>query len=118
MTGQNPPVEERVKEPGEPAREPEAENAATNAPLFEPGDADGYRTRWSAVQTGFVDEPRRAVSEADGLVTEVMDRLSSAFANERRRLESQWSRDERVSTEDLRVALQRYRSFFERLLTT
>jgi hypothetical protein len=116
MTTQNTSVDERTQEPGEPVRD--RDDASTTTSLFEAADADGYRTRWGAVQTGFVDEPRRAVAEADALVTEVMDRLASAFANERRRLESQWSRDERVSTEDLRIALQRYRSFFERLLAT
>jgi len=85
-------------------------------PLFVQGDADGYRTRWSAVQTGFVDEPRRAVEEADALVDEVVKRLTETFAAERRRLEDIWERNESVSTEDLRVAMRRYRSFFERLL--
>jgi hypothetical protein len=122
MTDQNRSVEDRVHEPGEPARD-DGDDARSrpddrHTPLFEQADADGYRTRWRAIQTGFVDEPKRAVAEADGLVTEVIDRLSSAFAGERRGLEAQWSRNERVSTEELRVAMQRYRSFFERLLST
>src|SRR5689334_23899032 len=85
-------------------------------PLFLNEDADGYRTRWSAIQSGFVDEPRKAVEEADALVAEVMKRLSDGFADERRGLEDQWERADQVSTEDLRVAMRRYRSFFERLL--
>lgn len=87
------------------------------APLFDRGDADGYRTRWSAIQTGFVDEPRHAVEEADSLVAEVVKRLAEGFAAERGRLESAWDRNETISTEDLRQAMRRYRSFFERLLT-
>ena len=87
------------------------------APLFAEGDADGYRTRWSAIQTGFVDEPRRAVEEADSLVAETVKRLAEIFADERTRLETAWDRNDKVSTEDLRQAMQRYRSFFERLLT-
>jgi len=87
------------------------------APLFVAGDADGYRTRWSAIQTGFVDEPRRAVEEADALVAEVVKRLAEMFSDERGRLESVWERNDSVSTEDLRQAMRRYRSFFERLLT-
>jgi hypothetical protein len=87
------------------------------APLFANEDASGYRTRWSAIQTGFVDEPRKAVEEADTLVAEVMKRLAEVFADERRELESQWERTDQVSTEDLRLAMQRYRSFFERLLS-
>ena len=89
----------------------------TPAPLFANEDASGYRTRWSAIQTGFVDEPRKAVEEADTLVAEVMKRLAQVFADERRQLEAQWERAESASTEDLRQAMRRYRSFFERLLT-
>jgi hypothetical protein len=87
------------------------------APLFANEDAAGYRTRWSAIQTGFVDEPRKAVEEADTLVAEVMKRLAEVFANERRQLESAWERSDKISTEDLRIAMRRYRSFFERLLS-
>ena len=86
-------------------------------PLFDNADADGFRTRWSAIQTGFVDEPRKAVEEADTLVAEVMKRLAEVFAAERTRLESQWEGSDQVSTEDLRLAMRRYRSFFERLLS-
>jgi hypothetical protein len=68
------------------------------------------------VQTSFVDEPRRAVERADELVAEVIKRLADSFAQERSRLEGQWGRGDNVSTEDLRVALQRYRAFFDRLL--
>jgi hypothetical protein len=89
----------------------------TPAPLFAEDEAGGYRTRWSAIQTGFVDEPRKAVEEADTLVAEVMTRLADVFAAERRQLEAHWERTDKVSTEDLRVAMRRYRSFFERLLS-
>ena len=85
--------------------------------LFAAEDAAAYRTRWSGIQTGFVDEPRRAVEEADSLVAEVMKRLAEGFATERHDLETQWERADRVSTEDLRLAMRRYRSFFERLLS-
>ncbi|HZN55769.1 MAG TPA: hypothetical protein VFB67_10670 [Candidatus Polarisedimenticolaceae bacterium] len=78
--------------------------------------AEEFRQRWRAVQEGFVDEPRRAVKDADALVAEVMKRLTDVFSRERSGLEQQWARREEVSTEDLRVALQRYRSFFDRLL--
>jgi hypothetical protein len=85
--------------------------------LLETGDSDGFRARWEQIQTGFVDEPRQSVEDADALVEEPMGRLTSTFADERRRLESQWDGGGEVSTEELRVALQRYRSFFDRLLT-
>jgi len=86
------------------------------APLF--ADTDNYRQRWQAVQAGFVDEPRRAVEDADALVADVIQQLVTSFAEERKNLEGQWSRGDQVSTEDLRVALRRYRSFFDRLLST
>jgi hypothetical protein len=84
--------------------------------LFRPEDAEQFRSHWTDVQTGFVDEPRHAVEQADELVANVIKRLATVFADERTKLEHQWDRGEDVSTEDLRVALQRYRSFFDRLL--
>jgi hypothetical protein len=86
------------------------------SPLFPAGEAEGFRTRWTTVQTGFVDEPRSAVEQADTLVAEMMKRLAQVFAEERAHLEEQWSRGDDISTEDLRQALRRYRSFFDRLL--
>jgi len=91
--------------------------APRETPLFVPDAAEGFRARWVDVQAGFVDEPRGAVQQADSLVAEVMKGLAEMFAAERTNLESQWSRGDDVSTEDLRVALQRYRSFFDRLLS-
>ena len=92
------------------------QNDMTPAPLFSQADVGNLRERWTDVQTGFVDEPRHAVEEADKLVAAVMQRLAEGFANERGNLEKQWDRGDNVSTEDLRVAMQRYRSFFDRLL--
>jgi hypothetical protein len=77
-----------------------------------------FQQRWEAIQTQFVDEPRGAVEEADGLVANLMQELAASFAREREQLEAQWDRGEDISTEDLRIALQRYRSFFQRLLST
>jgi type II secretory pathway component PulJ len=84
--------------------------------MFPGEEAAGYRTRWDAIQTGFVDEPRKAVEEGDALVAQMIKRLTEVFANERTTLEHQWDSGEQVSTEDLRQALRTYRSFFERLL--
>jgi hypothetical protein len=103
----------------EPAREREAEAAARtddSAPLFAAEEAQQLRGRWDAIQTAFVDEPRRAVENADELVASAMKRLAEIFAQERETLEHQWDRGEQISTEDLRVAFQRYRSFFTRIL--
>ena len=85
-------------------------------PLFSESEMGDFRSQWSTIQTGFVDEPRRTVEGADKLVAAVMQRLAEGFANERSGLEKRWDRGADVSTEDLRVALQRYRSFFDRLL--
>ena len=85
-------------------------------PLFSESEMEDFRSQWSKVQTGFVDEPRRTVEDADKLVAAVMQRLAEGFANERSGLEKQWESGDNVSTEDLRLALQRYRSFFDRLL--
>jgi hypothetical protein len=85
-------------------------------PLFPGDELDALRTRWKEVQTAFVDERRKAVEQADQLVASAMKRLAEVFAGERAGLEKQWDRGDNVSTEDLRVALQRYRSFFDRLL--
>lgn len=87
------------------------------APLIAENEVNDLRSRWDAIQVGFVDEPRKAVEQADHLVAEAMKRMAEVFANERARLEGQWDRGDNVSTEDLRVALQRYRSFFGRLLS-
>ncbi len=100
-----------------PSRENRPGATGTHAPLFAEKDTTDLRHRWSDIQAGFVDEPRRAVEQADGLVADVMKRLAGSFANERATLEGQWDRGDSVTTEDLRVALQRYRSFFDRLLT-
>lgn len=85
--------------------------------LFATDEADDFRHRWSDIQTGFVDEPRQAVERADALVAAAIKRLAEIFANERETLEQQWARGGDVSTEDLRVALRRYRGFFDRLLS-
>lgn len=112
---------EPVKDLRRPATEEQApEESRTGRdtpPLFPADELDGLRTRWMSVQTAFVDEPRKAVEQADGLVASAMKRLAEVFAQERAGLEQQWDRGDSVSTEDLRVALQRYRTFFDRLLS-
>jgi hypothetical protein len=100
--------------PQVPARVSQISDAA---PLFPNEELEGLRTRWKAIQTAFVDEPRDAVHQADTLVASAMQRLAEVFADERAKLEQQWDRGDSVSTEDLRVALQRYRTFFEHLLS-
>jgi hypothetical protein len=90
---------------------------AERTALFESGVLSEFNTRWTDIQAGFVDEPRRAVQQADTLVSDVINRIANTFTSERAQLEQQWDRGGDVSTEELRQALQRYRSFFSRLLT-
>lgn len=86
--------------------------------LFGRDEAEPLRAQWSDIQAAFVDAPRDAVQRADALVAQVMQRMADTFARERATLEQQWDRGDNVTTEDLRVALQRYRAFFDRLLRT
>jgi len=94
-----------------------AEGSAELAQLFPEDLASGFRARWDEVQIGFVDDPGKAVREADELVAEVMKRLADSFATARSSVESEISQAGNASTESMRVALQRYRSFFQRLLS-
>jgi hypothetical protein len=87
------------------------------APLFLPDMAKDFRSRWDAVQRSFVDDPRQAVRQADELVAQVMKSLAETFSNERAKLEAQVDQTDKASTENLRLGLRRYRSFFERLLS-
>ncbi len=111
-TAQDAPL---AREAGDGAR-PSNEGAA-HEPLLDGGETSSFTERWREIQVSFVDEPRESVAQADALVAELMQRLASSFADERGRLEQQWEGGEDVSTEDLRVALTRYRSFFDRLLS-
>lgn len=84
--------------------------------FFDAYDVTDYRSRWSSIQTAFVEEPRKAVEDADNLVKSVLNKLSESFTQERQTLASQWERGDNVSTEDLRITFRRYCSFLDRLL--
>jgi hypothetical protein len=103
------------------ARAPQARERDTNDErldaLFPSETAESFRADWDALQIGFVDDPRRAVRQADELVASVMKTLAESFAAQRISIETDVGQDEQASTENLRVALRRYRSFFERLLS-
>ena len=90
---------------------------AERTPLLADDNAQGFRRRWDDLQAGFVDHPREVVEEADDLVGKLMQEISTGFDERRSSLEAQWERGDDVSTEDLRIALTRYRSFFNRLLS-
>lgn len=97
--------------------EPHADGDATSVALLAESEVRTMRERWMKIQTEFVDAPREAVARADQLVAETIRRLAESFAQGRNDLERQWDRGDEVSTEDLRLALRRYRSFFDRLLS-
>lgn len=111
-TTTGPPPADRVSE------ESSAEqSSAVDRSLVAEAELPRLRSRWDDVQSAFVDDPRGCVQQADQLVSEVVEQLTAGFSRARARLEEQWSRGEDASTEDLRVALTRYREFFQRLLT-
>jgi hypothetical protein len=91
-------------------------NVGSSAALLNLDESEQFRTRWNEIQGKFVDEPRSAVQQADTLVSEVIEKITQMFANEHSSLEGQWNQGNDVSTEELRKALQHYRSFFNRLV--
>lgn len=107
-----------TEESADPADTREDVAADTEEPLLGTADTEEYRKKWSDIQGRFVDDPQDAVRSADTLVAEVMQDLAASFSTRKQGLEGQWGRGEQVATEDLRVALQHYRSFFNRLLKT
>lgn len=115
------PTTDDIAAAGSTAVEPDSgrddQDGGGEAPLLPDDQGARLRARWREVQTRFVDDPREAVASADGLVAELMQTLASGFAERRRALEEQWQRGEDVGTEDLRVVLQQYRAFFDRLLS-
>ena len=97
--------------------QPATAEVEERTPLLDDDATEEFRGRWQQTQADFVDDPRSAVAAADALVAELMKRLAEQFATERSELEQAWSEGGEASTEDLRIALQRYRSFFSRLLS-
>ena len=103
-------------EPASATRQQGTENSG-GEPLFPGNELSELQNRWDKIQTSFVDQPRNAVKDAEQLVSSAMQRLSEVFSDERSKLERQWNSGSNVSTEELRVAFQRYRSFFQRVLS-
>jgi molecular chaperone GrpE (heat shock protein) len=112
-----PPADRPEQQAQQKSDQPQTLTGKTASPLFNPNEAEEFRTRWMRIQTEFVDEPRKSVEEADELVAITMKRLAETFAQERDNLEREWDSGDNISTEDLRIALQRYRFFFDRLLS-
>ena len=107
------PVEDRDREG---VKQPSTRDSELS-PLFSNDEERDFRNRWKDIQTGFVDEPRQSVEQADELIAKLLQRLAESFSEQRSHLEQQWEKSDSASTEDLRLALRRYRSFFDRLLS-
>jgi hypothetical protein len=86
--------------------------------LLDDREAEAFLDRWRDVQVRFVDDPQGAVRDGDSLVAELMQSLAQRFSERKSGLEEQWNRGGEPETEQLRHALQEYRSFFNRLLST
>jgi hypothetical protein len=114
LVAEDEPSEDRSDLPSASVGPAEAE---VDTPLLPAEQSSEFEQRWQRVQAGFVDEPRQAVEEADKLVADLIDRLAESFSQSRSRLETQWDQGDDASTEELRIALMRYRSFFKRLLS-
>lgn len=113
-----PPEEDRTVAPAGADASPDGAPEGDSEPLLGASDTQEFRQSWTDIQGRFVDDPQDAVRSADTLVAEVMQTLAGTFAAHKQELEAQWGRGEEVETEDLRQALQHYRSFFNRLLKT
>jgi hypothetical protein len=110
----------QVAEPVKPGPKLAAKSSANTeaaGPLLMPDFVDDLRKRWDGIQIGFVDEPKAAVRQADELVASAIKKLAESFTEARSNLESQWSRGDEANTEDLRVALKKYRTFFQKLMS-
>lgn len=106
----------RERNAAENVERPPAQRDERTVAMYSDEQLRDLRVRWDQTQAAFVDEPRSAVERADALVADAMSKLAEGFARTRGQLEEQWKRGDKVSTEDLRQALMRYRSFFTRLL--
>ena len=116
-TRENAGLDDTRREESEPGAAAATTPVGEHEPLLPADQTERFTSRWQEIQASFVDQPQESVEQADALVADLMQRLAASFSNERENLEAQWDRGDDVSTEDLRVALTRYRTFFDRLLS-
>ena len=115
--GEEQPRNEQISEKGTDQYKPNMNEDENFAPLFESDEAEQFRAQWLEIQSRFVDDPSVSVKDADELVSSIIKNITRNFADKRTSLETQWKSGDDVSTEDLRMTMKRYRSFFDRLLT-
>jgi hypothetical protein len=113
---EEPQIEQRHAVVEEPVPAADEHESSSDTGLFAENDVADLRARWAGVQAAFVDDPKDCVQQADHLVSDLVDQLTTGFAQARSRLEQEWSHGREASTEDLRMALMHYREFFDRLL--
>ena len=85
--------------------------------LFSADDRIRFGRRWRDIQSCFIDDPRQAVDSADTLVVDMMDHIGDRIAAHRSALTRQRDGEGTADTEDLRLAIRRYRALFHRLLS-
>jgi len=107
--------EEEHKNGSEEISPTEKDGSQVATTLLREDEVDDWRSRWDSIQIGFVDEPGSSVKQADELVTEVMKQIDRRFSEKHTTLLRQWGSQE-ATTEDQRLALQSYRSFFNWLI--
>ena len=116
-TGEEQMRNEQISEKRTDQNKPNMNEDENFAPLFESDEAEQFRAQWLEIQSRFVDDPIASVKDADELVASIIKNITRNFADKRTSLETQWKSGDDVSTEDLRMTMKRYLSFFDRLLT-
>ena len=104
---------------GEEANSPQREVLPQNrgTAFIKQNQVEALQSRWQTIQMEFVDKPKGTVAKADQLIEEVIDRLEQLLTQKRDELKQEWGRSDEPTTEELRLALQHYRTFLNQLLS-
>jgi hypothetical protein len=80
-------------------------------------ESEELRSRWTSIQAQFVDQPCTSIEQADALIADAIERLSKALGIQQSQLRERWLNHDDVSTEELRLTLQEYRTFLNNLFS-